>query len=672
MMRSLKNFLKKMAKNASLKKMAKEPKRCKICNSPKSSVSFGQWVVYDGEGKNGYHTAQRKKICLVCEKKLKAKFGVDNLSIDRQIKLRLAEKQIENAVETAIKIEEEKKLPLQPARKPNPKVTRRSKSDIEKELLERELSKKSLVEFIKRFNPNYMAGWVHEDICRRLAKFLKAIQDGRSPRLMLFMPPRHGKSMIASHHFPAWALGHVPELEIIAASYGSSLPMKFSRQVRSFLRDKRYQVLFPKAVLDRTNENVEGWSTTKGGGYIPAGVGGGITGKGAHLFIVDDPVKDAEEADSETIRNNTWDWWGSTAYTRLAPNAGVLVIQTRWHDDDLSGRMIQQMKEELKELDELTEVWRQDGAFEEDIQNKRALALCEIDQWEIIEYPAISHQDEWLNLDGTVTTDPADSRSKFLRPKGSALHPERFDHTRLMKIKRTLQPRHWSALYQQNPVPDEGMYFLKSMFRYQQLPRFGSFPICIAWDLAIGQKQQNDYTVGAVGCLDYHDNLWVLEVLRGKWDTHQIADIILNTYYKYNTQTTGSVMVGIEKGQLELAIKPHLNRLMKKRRLYPNFDEELKPLTDKLVRARPLQGRMQQGMVIFPSETTHPWVEDVRHELLRFPGGVHDDIVDALSWLARMFANISPPQISKPKKQKSWRDKLKEHVDQGSRHPMTA
>jgi len=585
------------------------------------------------------------KQCSLCkkDKALQAKYATNPVTLQQKIAIRLAQKYVESAVAIQEKIDAEKEV-FKPAKRP--KQTRRTKSDFEAELFKRELAKKSLIEFIKQFNPTYQAGWVHEDICRRLTKFLKAIEDGRTPRLMLFMPPRHGKSMIASHHFPAWGLGHHPHMEFIAASYGSSLPMGFSRKVRSFLRDRRYQAMFPDTKLDRTNENVEGWSTTRGGGYIPAGVGRGITGKGAHCFIVDDPIKDAEEADSETVRQSTWDWWGSTAYTRLAPNAGVLVIQTRWHDDDLSGRMIFQMKEELKEAAELKEIHENQGMKPKEIQAKYDQALREIDQWEIIEYPAISNHDEWLNLDGSVTTDPVNDDSKFLRLKSD-----------------------WSALYQQNPVPEEGMYFTKSMFRYSASGHFSSYPICIAWDLAIGLKQQNDYTVGAVGYLDQYDSIHVLEIVRGKWNTHQICEMILGLYQKYNAQTTSSVVVGIETGQLQLAVMPHLNKLMDIARTWISFDETLTPLTDKLARARPLQGRMQQGRVLFPLESTDPWVADTRHELLRFPGGVFDDQVDALAWLARMFANITAPKPKTPKKLKSWKDRLKLY-NQTDKHPM--
>ena len=642
---------------------------CVTCGKPKRSKSFRQWIVY---APTGVTTGPRKKWCTLCDDKLYSHFVIP---LETQLAHRKAEREFEKldkkAVEAEKAAEKAAKTKLNPTKKRKPSQIK-TKSDIDKELMERQLAKVSLVEFIKRFNPTYKAGWVHEDICRRLAKFMKAIEAGLSPRLMLFMPPRHGKSMIASHHFPAWGLGHNPDMEIIAASYGSSLPMSFSRKVRALLRDTRYKVLFPETILDRMNENVEGWKTTKGGGYIPAGVGGGITGKGAHCFIVDDPVKDAEEADSETIRQSVWDWWGSTAYTRLDPSGGVLVIQTRWHDDDLSGRMIMQMKEELKEADELKQMWEAQGLSEVQIASRHTQALKEIDHWEIINYPATALTDEHLNLDGTVTETPKTGKSKFLRSKNDALHPERFDYTRLMKIKRVLQPRHWSALYQQNPIPEEGMYFTKGMFRFAHPPAFVTLPIVITWDLAIGLKQQNDYSVGIVGALDQYDQIQVLEMVRGKWDTHGIAENILSLYLKYTMMTTGNVQVGIESGSIQMSIMPHLNKLMDAAKAWISLvpEDQMRPINDKLARARPLQGRMQQGRVIFPPISNNPWVEDVMHELLRFPGGVYDDIVDTLAWMARVFANISPPKKPQPKKLPSWKDRIL--LTSSSRHPMTS
>ena len=164
------------------------------------------------------------------------------------------------------------------------------------ELALRFLTRKRLLPFVERFNPDYQAGWVHKDICQRLEQFSKDVAEKKSPRLMLFMPPRHGKSTLASVAFPAWHLGRHPQHEFISCSYSGSLAMGFSRKVRQLLREPTYKSAF-KTRLDKDSQSAEAWLTTDGGGFVAAGVGGGITGKGAHVLVIDDPVKNRDEAE---------------------------------------------------------------------------------------------------------------------------------------------------------------------------------------------------------------------------------------------------------------------------------------------------------------------------------------------------------------------------------------
>jgi len=535
------------------------------------------------------------------------------------------------------------------------------------ELAKRQLARRRLLPFIEKFNRHYQAGWVHKHICRQLERFVERVERKESPRMMIFMPPRHGKSEIASKNFPAWLLGRHPDWEIIASSYAVSLPIGFSRKIQATIQDPAYQQLFPNTKLHPKAQSAEAWMTTMEGGYVAAGVGGGITGKGAHVFIIDDPVKDAEEADSETQRDKVWDWWGSTAKTRLAPGGGVLVIQTRWNDDDLSGRLIKQMLEQKKELNELIDEagfrlkQLQPGELEERVKVKAEILqyekeLSEIDDWEIIIYPAIAEKDEYLDEEGRLVYDPDEEEIPGLtkvRSQGEALHEDRYPLPRLRNMKRSMQPRHWSALYQQNPVPDEGLYFTKDMIRFTvSVPPLDQMYLFSAWDLAVGERQQNDYSVGAVGGLDYQGQVHILEILRFRANIHDTAQTIMSTYRKYPNM----LEVGIEKGQLELAIWPELDRIMTRERLYPTFNHDLRPITDKWVRARPLQGMMQRGLVLFPHN--QPWTDNAVQELLRFPGGVHDDIVDALAWLIRMIGNRKPPAKPGSEAHQSWKRKL--------------
>lgn len=488
------------------------------------------------------------------------------------------------------------------------------------------LSKRRLIPFTQRINPRYSAGWVHHDIARRLEKFSDDVAKGLSPRLMILMPPRHGKSELASRMFPAWHLGRQPDHEIIACSYNVSLAMSFSRKVKEVLHDPSYQTVFETRLHPDFQANEEWGIANHRGGYVAAGVGGGITGKGAHVLIIDDPIKNAEEADSPDVREKLWDWYGSTAYTRLAPGGGVLVIQTWWHDDDLAGKLQTAMKDD-----------------------------DEADQFEVVKYPAIAEADEYLDEEtDLIVYDECPARGRLLRRKGHALHPERYDIQKLQRIKKTIPSRFWAALYQQNPVPDDGGYFVKEQFRRGRAPNARKCNIMIAWDFAISEKKQNDYTVGTVGLQDDDDILHVVDQLRFKsGDAFFIVESIMNLASKWYSP---GLILGFEDGQIYRAIEALLKKRMREKRLYFSI-EVLKPLTDKLVRARPLQARMQQGMVSFSDSAE--WFDSLRTEMLRFPAGVHDDQVDSLAWLAQMSVGRNPPRKVEAKPMKSWKDKLR-------------
>ena len=823
-------------------------------------------------------------------------------------------------------------------------------------LADRILARSRLLHFTKLTHPRYSAGWVHDDICRRLERFSREVAEGKSPRLMILVPPRHGKSELASIRFPAWHLGHNPTHEIINVGYNLELPMRFSRKVREVMRDPHYKAIFPGVQLDPDSQSVEAWNTTEGGGFTAAGVGGGITGKGAHCLpagtqvltadgqvdiahlyrlkskplvqtpvgprqilamtrreaseghyvlrfasgatlqatgrhplylpdrggyasveelygeaksdgelgvrvvraavpapavrpqqvdpvgvdgvllqqgvqsgaprgeerqavrdmrqaggggpqepqrdvlqqglhpiqenpraedlpgvlrgvsaqvftdgllrgdlrkygaldpyawdgelelqgrqflqlvvqpssqaragegcavrglrsdtesplpshrprpekqpggesghvvrdvshrppqvcydtlavvayvcsggvevydiqveeagcffadsvlvgnclIIDDPIKNQEEADSVLVRDKLWDWYQSTAYTRLAPGGGVLAIETWWNDDDLAGRLQQAMSAEGEATD----------------------------QFEIVRYPALSEHWEYrdevtggiIRIDEPIdVANPPLGYSKhltLLRPKDFCLHEDRYPTEALKRIRANLQPRIWSALYQQNPVPDEGMYFRKEYFRYQrQLPSPSGLRIYTAWDFAIGEKQANDWTVGATILQDEMDQLYVLEIFRMKGDSFQIVEAMLDVATRWGSMPGTGYLIGAEDGQIWRAIEPLFKKRMVERRQYIPY-EVLRPMTDKMARARPLQGRMQQGRVIFPEEAA--WRAQAEQELLRFPAGVHDDVVDALAWAVQLCMGKEPPQAYTPPPLKSWRDKLSE------------
>ena len=530
--------------------------------------------------------------------------------------------------------------------KPLPPLKRPQVLAAEKEMAGRVLSRRRFMPFVKRMNDRYDDGWVHRDICARLERFSEDVAAGKSPRLMLLMPPRHGKSELASKNFPAWHLGRYPDHEFIACSYNLSLAMGFSRKVKQIIDDPLYQSVF-ETRLDGNNQSTEEWAIAgKRGGYVAAGIGGPITGKGAHVLVIDDPVKNAEEADSGDAREKIWEWYLSTAYTRLAPGGGVLVIQTWWHDDDLAGRLQQMMANAAPDDDE-------------------------IDQFEVVKYPAIATHDEYLDPAtlGIVYGAPPTPNATPLRKKGEALHPSRYDLKKLGKIRALNRKgdgtdgRWWSALYQQNPVPDDGSYFTKDQFRRGAIPHKSRAKVYIAFDFAISEKKQNDYTVGSVGLQDDDDHLHVADLIRFKsGDAFFIVESILNLTAKWYSS---SLILGFEDGQIYRTIHTLLMKRMRERRMYPAI-QVLKPITDKMARARALQGRMQQGMVSFNDQGD--WYDVVRAEMLRFSVGVHDDCVDSLAWMATLAVGAEPPQKPKGVVMKSWKDKLKGIGGGGASH----
>ena len=501
------------------------------------------------------------------------------------------------------------------------------------ELAARTLARRRLLSFIKRFKPKYLAGWVHEDICRRLEQFMRDVENGAEPRLLLCVPVRHGKSEIGSRHFAPWVLGQHPDWEVIAASGAQALATSFSRYIRDLMRSDTYRALFPDAVLDPSSQSVENWNTTAGGGYLAAGVGTMITGRGAHVLILDDVVKDAEAADSQVIRDGIWEWYLSTALSRLAPGGGVLVIMTWWNEDDLAGR--------LQKLNDM-------GVGG--------------DEFQVVRYPAINDQgDEYILADDNITQLPPGSTiphgARLTRVMGTALHPERYSRESLLKRKATYyalgQQRWWAALYQQAPAIDDGVFFKSEMFKFfRNLPSELDRAMYQTWDFAITEKQQSDYTVCATGMQDTDGNLYVVDVIRFKSDdSFVIADAILDAWVKHGA----CARIGFEDGVIWKTLHAVFKRRCAERQLFPAYDL-LVPVSDKAARAQPMRGLMQGGRVLFKERAQ--WWDEVKKEMTQFlSGGKHDDIVDALAWLTRLaLGHRVSSRRPKQRKPASWKD----------------
>lgn len=352
---------------------------------------------------------------------------------------------------------------------------------------------------------------------------------------MICMPPRHGKSELASRRFPAWCIGRNPARQVIAASYNSDLANDFGREVRNVVASPEFRVLFDTA-LAQDSQAANRWHTDKGGMYVAAGVGTAVTGRGADILLIDDPFKDREEADSELRRQRVWDWYTSTAYTRLMPGGAIVVINTRWHDDDLSGRL----------LEESTK-----GG----------------DKWEVLSLPAIADE-------------------------GAALWPEWYPLERLEQIRSVLPARDWNALYMQNPIPDDGDYFKGDWFgEYDELPKGLTF--YGASDYAVTDGK-GDYTEHGVAGVDGNRNLYVADWWRGQ----TASDVWIERKCDLILTHKPACWFG-ESGPIRRAVEPFLVRRMQDRQAFCRV-EWLPSIADKPTRARTIQGMASMGKVWLP------------------------------------------------------------------------
>lgn len=400
-----------------------------------------------------------------------------------------------------------------------------------RELLERKRAQESLVRFTEATCDWYVTAAHHKAIAEKL----EAIERGDIDRLMINLPPRNGKSELASRRFPAWFLGRHPNKSVIAASYNSDLATDFGRQVRNIIASEEYKGIF-KTDLAEDSRAANRWNTAEGGGYVAAGVGTAITGRGADVLLIDDPLKDREEADSELQRQKVWDWYTSTAYTRLAPGGRVIVIQTRWHEDDLSGRLIAE---------------EQRGG----------------DKWEKLILPAINED-------------------------GEALWPEFYPIETLERYRNVLPERDWSALYQQRPTPDEGAYFKREWFRhYDAMPT--NLRTYGASDYAVTAKG-GDYTVHVVAGVDPDDNIYIIDVWRSQAETHHWVDAYIDLIARWKP-----LMWAQESGQIIKSLGPFIDRRMRERRVYC-AQEQMTSVADKPTRARSFQARAAMGKVYLP------------------------------------------------------------------------
>lgn len=389
---------------------------------------------------------------------------------------------------------------------------------------------------------------------------------------MIFMPPRHFKSETVTVRYAAWRLECDPAMRVIVGAYSQTLAEKFSRKTRRIARSRLH--------LSKERAASEDWETEQGGGLRAVGVGGGITGQGGNLVIVDDPVKNREEANSETYRNKVWDWYTDDLYTRLEPGAAMILIMTRWHQDDLAGRIL--VSENAK-------------------------------QWTVVSLPAEAEEGDPLG-----------------RHIGQALCPERFDEAALEDIHREIGNSFY-ALYQQRPQPAEG-----GMFKREKAQIAAASPVegsrVRFWDKA-GTKDAGDYTVGVRMLRAPNGTYYVEDVVRGQWEASDREAMMRQTAMLDGTK----VRIKIEQ---EPGSSGKDSAAASIRNLAGFSVEALPSSGSKEDRADGLAAQWGAGNVFLVKAD---WNANYIEELCAFSSGKHDDQVDASSGAFSALAKFYGP-----------------------------
>jgi len=419
---------------------------------------------------------------------------------------------------------------------------------------------------------------------RVIAAALEEVEKGKIKRLIINCPPRHGKSQLTSRLFPAWYIGRHPANSIIQASYNERFAWDFGREVRQIIEDSTYRQVFQNIWLE--SASVDRIETADGGKLFFVGRGGSITGRGANGLVIDDPIKDRVEADSVTTRNKIWEWYTQTVKSRLLSSDGwIVIIQTRWHEDDLVGRITDKMNPNYN--------------------------AAEAKKWRIIDLPALAMDNDPLG-----------------RKRGEALWPARFPAQYLEEMREG-DSRGFQALYQGSPTPEKGHFFnldrLK-LYNHGMMPPKESLRFYAASDHAVSTKQDRDKTcMGAIG-IDQDDNIWVMDdLVWGRYETDFVVEKMIDLMGKHRP-----LFWWAERGHISKSIGPFLRKRMMERSTFCAVNE-VTPTVDKVARAQSIQARIAMGKVYVPSYAS--WFQEARDEMAKFPYGVRDDFVDFISWI---------------------------------------
>jgi predicted phage terminase large subunit-like protein len=460
-------------------------------------------------------------------------------------------------------------------------------------LQKREATKNVILhQFVRQVYPKYKFYKLHAELTKQLQRVI----EGDCKRLIIQISPRHGKSLLSSKLLPAAYLLAHPDRYVGITSYSAELSEGFSRSARDFYRSAG-------GILDQYKQAVNDWGTEGGGGCWAAGVGGAITGRSGHLLIVDDPVKNREDAESPRVMEKLWDWYTSTLYTRLEPGVGsIVVIQTRWSENDLIGKLIESEK----------------NVSEKGREN-----------WTIVDLPAIS---EDIN-----SRPPMPEHCELIKDwreeAGIALCPQRYDITELERIREAIGSRDFASLYQQRPAPEGGNLFDPSWWQYYnhdtQMPEFQR--IMLSVDCTFTDAKNSDYVVGLV-VGQAGNRFYVLDLVREKMDIVKTITMIQRMHTKH--LLSGTI--------IELAASGYAAYQLLSQKI-PGLIG-FKPEKSKVARASGIVPMVEAGNIFLPASAV--WLEAFINEFSLFPASKNDDQVDSLTMAINYMSQRTTPQMT--------------------------
>lgn len=421
--------------------------------------------------------------------------------------------------------------------------------------------------------PQYRPARVHEF----MAEQLERVERGEIERLMLFCPPRTGKTELLIR-FIAWHLGRNPDQPILYASYGADLAWEKSGEARAVVASEDFGAVFPAVRLDPASRSVQRWRVAGQRAMVQAqGVGGPLTGKGGHLIVVDDPVKNRQDADSPTLREATWRWYTSTLRTRLEPGGRIILVMTRWHEDDLAGRLL-----------------------------AKAAADPQADQWTVVKLPALAKE-----------------RDPLGREPGEALDPGRYGAAALLRTRASIGERDWTALYDQEPRADEGNVFRAAWLTYAERTPEIAYE-CVVWDTAFEEKQASDYSAAVWVGRGTNGHLYVRPLVQERATFPELVRLAKEQVGRWpgaEHLVEGKASGKSLRQQLQADGIPLI---------------EIAPRGDKVARAHAITRYFEAGLVHLVGApntafaNASPLLDALESELLAFPQAAHDDLVDAL------------------------------------------